>query len=152
MRQITGKNRSAFWSGIIVCGVAVSIAATVNYCLLQSTQLCVFRAFTGLPCPGCGLSHAALSLLQGEIVESLSYHALLVPYLVTVVANTIRLDFFVLNWFRSLGWLWTMLTATVVYYVVRLILYFPDGPYPMVYDQRSYLFQGLKIIKSALFD
>ena len=73
----------------MVCGAAISIVAAVNYCLLQCTQLCVFRAVTGLPCPGCGLTHAASSLLRGEVVESLLYHALFVPYVVTIGANTI---------------------------------------------------------------
>ena len=133
-QQRTSKSRSTDWSAIIVCGVAIFFAAAVNYCLLKSTQLCVFRALTGLPCPGCGLTHAGISLLHGEVLRSLSYHALLVPYIVTIVANTITLDFFVLNWFRSRVWLWTMLIVSVGYYAIRLMLFFPDGPYPMVYD------------------
>ena len=146
-RQRTSKRRSTDWSAIMVCGVAISIAAAVNYCLLRSTQLCVFRALTGLPCPGCGLTHAAFALLRGEVVESLLYHALFVPYVVTIGANTVRWDFFALNWLRSRGWLWTMLIVTVGYYAIRLMLFFPDGPYPMVYDQRCYLFRGLQIIR-----
>ena len=146
-RQRTSKIRSIDWSAIIVCGVAISVLAAANYCLLHCTQLCVFRALTGLPCPGCGLTHAATSLLRGEVVESLLYHALFIPYIVTIVANTITLDFFVLNWFRSRVWLWTMLIVSVGYYAIRLMLFFPDGPYPMIYDQRCYLFRGLQIIR-----
>ena len=146
-RQRTSKSRSTDWSSIMVCGVAISIAAAVNYCLLGSTQICFVRALTGLPCPGCGLTHAATSLLRGEVVESLLYHALFIPYIVTIVANTITLDFFVLNWFRSRVWLWTMLIVSVGYYAIRLMLFFPDGPYPMIYDQRCYLFRGLQIIR-----
>ena len=146
-RQRTSKRYLTILSGIVVCGTAISIAAAVNYCLLRSTQLCVFRAATGLPCPGCGLTHAAFSLVRGEFAASLHYHALLVPYVGTIVANSITWDFFALNWIRSRWWLWTMFIATVGYYVVRLVLFFPDGPYPMVYDQRCYLFRVLQIIK-----
>ena len=146
-RQRTSKGRTACWSGIMVCGAAISIVAAVNYCLLQCTQLCVFRAVTGLPCPGCGLTHAASSLLRGEVVESLLYHALFVPYVVTIGANTITWDFFALNWLRSRGWLWTVLIASVGSYAIRLMVFFPDGPSPMVYDRRCYLFRGLQIIR-----
>ena len=148
-QQRTSKSHLTIWSGIIVCGAAISIAAAVNYCFLRSTQLCVFRAATGLPCPGCGLTHAALSLARGEVIASLHYHALLVPYVVTIVANSITWNFFALNWIRSRWWLWTMFIVTVGYYVIRIMLFFPDGPYPMVYDQRCYLFRMLQIIKSV---
>ena len=146
-RQQTSKRRSTDWSAIMVCGAVIAIAAAVNYCLLQSTQLCVFRGLTGLPCPGCGLTHAGLSLLRGEVVRSLCYHALLIPYIVTISANTIKWDCFVLNWFRSRGWLWTLLIVSIAYYVLRLVLFFPDGPYPMVYDQRCHLYRGLQLIR-----
>lgn len=63
----------------------------------------------------------------------------------------VTLDFFFLNWLRTRGWLWTVLIATFAYYGVRLVMFYPNGPYPMVYDQRCYLFKGLQIIKAALF-
>ena len=103
---------------------------------------------TGLPCPGCGLTHSGLALLRGEIVESLGYHALLVPYVITIAANSIPFDFFAVNWFRSRRWIWTILICSIGYYAVRMVLFFPGGPYPMVYDQRCYLFRGLKLLLS----
>ncbi len=35
---------------------------------------CVFRAMTGLPCPGCGLSRAWLSALHLDFYGAFSYH------------------------------------------------------------------------------
>ena len=137
-----------FFVWIIVCGSVISIIAAVNYFFLHSTQLCVFRAATGLPCPGCGLTHAALALLRGEIVESLHCHALLVPYVLTIAANTTQIDFFAANWLRSCRWIWMLLIGSLGYYAIRMVLYFPKGPYPMVYDQRCYLYRGLKIALS----
>lgn len=134
----------------MVCGAAISVVAAANYCILDCTQICVFRAATGLPCPGCGLTHAALSLFRGEIMQSLNFHPLLLPYLITIVANTFRRDFRFFNWLRSSWWLWTVTIATVGYYVVRMILYFPHGPYPMVYDQRCYLFLVYRVIRDIL--
>lgn len=140
------KAISASYLGVIVCGSVIFIIAAVNYLFLSCAQLCVFRAITGLPCPGCGLTHSGLSLLHGNIVGSLRYHALLVPYLITIVANTIRINFRVVNWLRSCWWLWFLLIVSFCYYIVRILLFFPAGPYPMVYDHRSYLYRGLKIM------
>lgn len=148
MQRRTNKAIPAFLAGVIVCGSVISIIAAVNYLFLHSTQLCAFRAATGLPCPGCGLTHAGLALLRGEIVESLRYHALLVPYVLTIAANTIQIDFSVANWLRSRRWIWTILIVSLGYYAIRVVLYFPRGPYPMVYDQRCYLYRGLKIVLS----
>ncbi len=148
MRRRTNKAIPAFCAGVIVCGSVISIIAAVNYYLLQSTQLCAFRAATGLPCPGCGLTHAGLALLRGEFVESLRYHALIVPYILTIAANTIQIDFFAVNWLRSRTWIWAILIGSLGYYAIRMGLYFPRGPYPMVYDQRCYLYRGLKIALS----
>ena len=144
----TNKAIPASLTGVIVCGSVISIIAAVNYLFLRSTQLCVFRAATGLPCPGCGLTHAGLAFLRGEIVESLRYHALIAPYIATIAANVIRIDFFAVNWLRSRGWLWALLIGSIGYYVVRMVLFFPRGPYPMVYDQRCYLYRGLKLVLS----
>lgn len=44
---------------------------------------CPIRAITGIPCPTCGFTRAALALLQGDIVRSLRIHPMLLPVLVS---------------------------------------------------------------------
>ena len=36
--------------------------------------VCLFRALSGLPCPGCGLTRALSSLLQGHPGAAFAYH------------------------------------------------------------------------------
>lgn len=36
--------------------------------------VCLFRALSGLPCPGCGLTRALSSLIQGHPAAAFSYH------------------------------------------------------------------------------
>lgn len=36
--------------------------------------VCFFHAVTGLPCPGCGLTRALSSLIQGHPASAFSYH------------------------------------------------------------------------------
>lgn len=37
---------------------------------------CPFRQLTGLPCAGCGMTHALWALFQGRVSEALRYNAL----------------------------------------------------------------------------
>ena len=41
---------------------------------------CPLYELTGLSCPGCGLTRAAVALSRGELRTALSYNAMLVPY------------------------------------------------------------------------
>jgi hypothetical protein len=36
---------------------------------------CPFRATTGLPCPGCGLTRGVIALFQGDVMRSIQLHA-----------------------------------------------------------------------------
>lgn len=52
--------------------------------------ICFFRAVTGLPCPGCGLTRAFSSLLQGRAEAAFAYHPfvfILLPMSVVAVAH-----------------------------------------------------------------
>ena len=46
---------------------------------------CPFRAATGLPCPGCGLSRAAVLLLKGEWAASWALHPFAAVFLLGAV-------------------------------------------------------------------
>lgn len=115
-------------------------------------QLCIFRIFTGLPCPGCGLTRAFILLLQGKILSSLQYHLLLLPVLFTLLTaatafianffqkeNTVRKG--VLTFFLKLNsskyFYGTMFILLFLYYIYRMTAFFPDGPEPMTYDPVS---------------
>ena len=33
-------------------------------------SLCLFKSFTGLPCPGCGTTRAGLAILHGSLIDA----------------------------------------------------------------------------------
>ena len=39
-------------------------------------NICMFRAYTGLPCPGCGLTRSLIASAHGKIGLSFSFHRL----------------------------------------------------------------------------
>src|SRR5213080_3127335 len=53
--------------------------------------VCGFKNFTGLPCPGCGLTHSFCALAKGEVADAFSWN-LMGPVLFML---------FILLWTRS---------------------------------------------------
>lgn len=60
---------------------------------------CIFRAITGLLCPGCGMSHALAAMIHGNFREAAEYNILSV----------------------------TLLPALAIFFIIRLIRYINKG-------------------------
>ena len=52
----------------------ISAAFFYSYTDYSSPLLCPLRAFTGIICPGCGMTRSFLSLVQGDLWKAFSYH------------------------------------------------------------------------------
>lgn len=76
-----GRNVLLLSAGIILAGLLYGIAAMHGFGIP-----CLLRTFTGLLCPGCGNSRAALALMRLDFAAAFSYN-LLFP-----------LEFFYLIW------------------------------------------------------
>lgn len=48
---------------------------------------CLFKSITGIPCPGCGMGRATLSLLKGNIPLSFSYNILCIPFTLAITVS-----------------------------------------------------------------
>lgn len=87
---------------------------------------CLFRAVTGIPCIGCGLSRAWLAALQLDLASAFRYHPMFwsIPLL-------ILLAFFDGKLFRKALWnrlLLILLTAGLaVCYLIRFVVYLRGG-------------------------
>ncbi len=131
------SQKKRYSTGFLCIFFSLCYEAIVSWLLFDKIQLCFFKLCTGLPCPGCGLTHAGIALLRGDIVQSLRYHLLFIPIVIclcycfyekfvsphkSILHNRFMLSLFVVD---------------MGYFAFRMITSFPSGPYPMVYDQNS---------------
>lgn len=99
--------------------------------LLLFFYKCPFQTITGIPCPGCNMMTSLYYLLHMNLKLSLYYHALLMPtILIFILCILFRKN---TKCVKALLILWC--TLMIVYYVYRMLLYFPKSP--MVYDKKS---------------
>ena len=73
------KKRSAgqIEFGVIYGGIALLILCAARLLpILSIVPACTFKGLTGIPCPTCGATRAALYLSQGEIVAALAMNPL----------------------------------------------------------------------------
>lgn len=94
--------------------------------------ICPWKAATGLPCPGCGLTRASIWLVKGDIAGALKLHpfapvavvgiALVLMGAIWPRAGRERMLVMIERFDRG-GWIsGFLLVALVVYWVVRLVL------------------------------
>ncbi len=101
-----------------------------------SGTLCVMRTYTGMPCPGCGLGHALIALLHGDFSASLVFHPLLLP--LAALFPVLAICLLKPELFAKFNRLWIGAAVLLtVFYLVRLVIYFPAGPYPMIYSHNN---------------
>ena len=65
------RYRAAAWGILAFAGVQVSLTAAGI-----PTWACPIRAATGVPCPGCGMTHAVAAFARGHWAEALRLHPL----------------------------------------------------------------------------
>jgi hypothetical protein len=129
LRKTLPAVKSARW--VFLAMAVYAVFATVflgSACLLYST--------TGIPCPGCGGTRAALQLLRGDVLGSLSYHPLLLP-----AAAALLVYFFVwLTREKIPPWAGKMLAALGIalaaVYIARMALFFMRAE-PMLINERA---------------
>lgn len=114
---------------VIIVGLAIlyKLYSPAEYILFPK---CLFRAATGLQCPGCGSQRAIHSLLNFDILNAVKENAILVisiPYLLTgMLFDTIKSNNgSFLKWRKILFGekaIWGILSKIILFWVVRNIV------------------------------
>ena len=123
------KRYKTYQKVLVILLPFVSIAALwlLAHFALKDVMLpeCNFYKWTGLYCPGCGATRAAIELMNGDILLSLRQNVLIVVLLLIAIALYIELLLKVVfeKRFKSpvlnLKFLWIFLILFAFYSVVR---------------------------------
>lgn len=60
----------------------IAIAGIIGLAVYEYAGLgipCLFRTVTGFKCPGCGITHAIMALLRGNVAEAMQHNPVVVP-------------------------------------------------------------------------
>lgn len=120
----------AVWLGGAIAAVAV--AAWLTALGPGETTICLIRNWTGVPCPGCGVTRSIAALLGGDYAEAFSLHPL-APFAVTEAAVVwVAWGFSLLRYRRGLDeWrLAQLLLANILAFVVLWIARAVTGTLP----------------------
>lgn len=55
-----------------------------QYSIYGHHTTCPFKLITGIPCPGCGMGRATIAMAKGEIITSMHYNLLCIPFTIAV--------------------------------------------------------------------
>lgn len=99
---------------------------------------CILVELTGFPCPACGLTRAGLSVVRGDLHTAWSLHPFIFLVILLAIAAIIK-RYFLKQTLGSLKkWLIILLAGLLVFYIYRMIRYFPGDP-PISYYRNNFL-------------
>lgn len=103
-------------------------------------SLCPMVMITGFPCPGCGMTRAMFAFLRGDFVAAWKLHPFLYVLIFYVVCLGIRRYVLLKECKRYGSYLLWIFAAMFLFYIYRMIRYFPGNP-PMSYYYGSWIFR-----------
>lgn len=145
----------AVWERIVTdvkqygMAVVVLIAYTVIVNLVFHA-FCPVVIFCGFPCPGCGITRAAVCFMTGRWQQAWQLNPVIYAIAVTT-AYFIYRRYLLGTKVVGLKWLITVVFVLLaVVYIVRMYLYFPDRA-PYVYMEENMLARILPFYQQLLY-
>ncbi|MDR0965741.1 MAG: DUF2752 domain-containing protein [Myxococcales bacterium] len=133
-----------FWCQFIRRNKAILLILAGSMVFLQVLfeTSCLFRAMTGLPCPGCGSTRAIIALLSGDLARYLHYMPLAVPNVAALAYLAITYPFRGTFGKGDKALLLLVFFVNVLFFIFRMIQMFPDTE-PYTINRTSMLFRSI---------
>lgn len=131
------------WPAIMVFSLYFLVGRRFLY------SLCPSVIFTGFPCPGCGLTRATFCILRGRFADAWYLNPFAYAVLVFCICFAVRRYLLHKETKSLVKWMIIILIGMVVFYIYRMIRYFP-GEAPMSYYYGSVGYRLWEIIREML--
>lgn len=125
------------------------IIIILAFFLIVTRFKCLFKSFTGFPCPSCGLTRACKSFFNFDFKKAFYYHPLFffIPplFLFLIYANKPLFK----SKYKQNAFLVICLIIILTVYLYRMIYLFPHTA-PMDYNKASFLYKLFSSIHSLI--
>jgi len=113
--------------------------------LLMDGNTCLIKEIIGIPCPGCGMTRAYISLMHFDIKVAFYYHPLFVLPAIIAFILLFKSNKHIAKIYKNEAVWMGMLIMVVGVWIVRMIVLFPNRA-PMDINRNALLFKLLSII------
>lgn len=111
-----------YWIILLILSLYILITYLLGVCN------CILKLITGIPCPGCGMTRACISILRFDFVQAFKYNPLvfILPFIAWVIIFNERP---IINKIYKNNIFWIVVLLLVVStYILRFIFVYPDIP------------------------
>lgn len=99
---------------------------------------CYVVELTGFPCPACGLTRAGFAVLRGHFHDACQLHIFIYPIIGMAIVAIVKRYFLKQDLKILKKYLVMLLILMVIYYIYRMIRFFPGDP-PMSFYNNNLL-------------
>ncbi len=117
---------------------ALMIALVLAGVFLLDGNLCIYKRTLGIPCPGCGMTRAFISLAKLDIRSAFYYHPLFILPVLPALLFLFKKKQFVVQLYKSNRFWLAILFIVLSVYLYRMIALFPDQA-PMDFNSKAVL-------------
>lgn len=81
---------------------------------------CLFKSVLGIACPTCGMTRAMLSLLHGDIINTIYYNILAIPLVIILIIIDVVI---IVDLFKNSNYLERIWNTLVKHYKIIILLF-----------------------------
>lgn len=115
--------------------IALALLTWILYHITGVNTGCYMKAFTGLPCPGCGMTRAWLCAFHLDFRSAFFYHPLFLSPVLVIILLFLETSCHI----KMPKWVYIILLILLIgVYIIRMLLYFPHTE-PMTFNPDAYI-------------